>query len=686
MEAPNSQTEGDSALLAASTASANNSSVAAATTGPASSDPNLVIAQEFQYLLEKSQQLFAGLRDLPPTGKNWQPYFQRTFEVYTKLWKFQQMHRAILENKEYHGLKRWDIGEVASKIGQLYYHYYLRTSETNYLNESYIFYEAIRARQYFKDVLDANNPALVIKKLRYYARFIVVCLFLNRFDVIRSLMDELTALIEEYTRIFNPSDSAEWNVVLSEISTFLEAQKKTTPVDLDGNAVVAPTRLQVERTAKTDKDGGVRLKLQEAILVGNFQNQIKFSELTLDMYRLLQALEREPTTASSPPPGPGEDAANGGGGGGGGERKDDTGATQDESSGGNTTGGSSSDRAVRRTNPHKYLLYRPTFAQLMYYIATTFKDITDHNAILLYLSADGSKKAVKPDQGDPAYLTNYAGGVATAVNLNYAARKAPEKHEAESHAPVVHCLHPNDLLPFTRKPLFVIVDSTNSVAFKDFPRVFSQSVAFLMSPTEYPASIKDNTQIGSLFTLFLTTPVKAFAFVSDVTEVGRDTWETCLRLVRETEAVINDLLDGEAALDPAHKRFLQDDFLRQFLIRYVLCTAILHAHASFKDPQHFPSCFPPLAPSLAAAPELTAKLRDLVAAAGVGGLYEFPQGNDDAAAGSAAAAAVPAPSATASAASATAAAGAASSTGGSAGVGEDAATPTMAAATPAPPS
>ncbi|KAJ3019218.1 hypothetical protein HKX48_002294 [Thoreauomyces humboldtii] len=601
-------------------------------------DNNLVVAQEFQYLLEKSQQLFAGLRDLPPTGKNWQPYFQRTFEVYTKLWKFQQMHRPILENKEYHGLKRWDIGEVASKIGQLYYHYYLRTSETNYLNESFIFYEAIRARQYFKDVLDANNPALVIKKLRYYARFIVVCLFLNRNDVIRNLMEELTALIEDYTRTFNPSDSAEWNVVLSEISTFLEAQKKTTPVDLDGNAVVAPTRLQVERTLKFEKDGSVRLRLQEAILVGNFQNQIKFSELTLDMYRLLQALEREPTTASSPTrtggPG-GEDVL------GPGEKKDE--ASHDES--GNAGSTSAERAATRRTNPHKYLLYRPTFAQLMYYIATSFKDITDSNAMLVYLSADGAKKLIKHEQPESASLAHYSGGVATAVNLNFA-RKTPEKSEAETQAPVVHCLHPADLVPFTRKPLFVIVDSTNSVAFKDFPKVFAQSVAFLMSPTEYPASIKDNTQIGSLFTLFLTTPIKAFAFISDPTEVSKDTWSKCSSLIKDTETAVGELLDNESALDPAIRRFLQDDFLRQFMIRFVITDAILHAHTSFKDPQHFPTCFPPLVPTLTTAPELTNRLRELVTAAGVAGSYEFPAASEDPVAAAAAAApvaAVPAP-------------------------------------------
>ena len=36
------------------------------------SEEETKIVDEFQYLVEKSQQLFAGLRDLSPTGKNWQ--------------------------------------------------------------------------------------------------------------------------------------------------------------------------------------------------------------------------------------------------------------------------------------------------------------------------------------------------------------------------------------------------------------------------------------------------------------------------------------------------------------------------------------------------------------------------------------------------------------------------------------
>lgn len=80
------------------------------------------VISEFCHLLEKSKQLFNGLRDLPQYGhKQWQAYFGRTFDIYTKLWKFQQQHRAVLDSR--YGLKRWQIGEIASKIGQLYYHY-----------------------------------------------------------------------------------------------------------------------------------------------------------------------------------------------------------------------------------------------------------------------------------------------------------------------------------------------------------------------------------------------------------------------------------------------------------------------------------------------------------------------------------------------------------------------------------
>ncbi|OLY78040.1 Protein SCAI-like protein [Smittium mucronatum] len=84
------------------------------------------IVEEFEYLLEKSQQLFSGIR-------------------------------SILENPMYYGLKRWEIGEIASKIGQLYYQYYLKTSDLSHLTESYTFYNAVIEREYFMEATDVQK-------------------------------------------------------------------------------------------------------------------------------------------------------------------------------------------------------------------------------------------------------------------------------------------------------------------------------------------------------------------------------------------------------------------------------------------------------------------------------------------------------------------------------------------------
>ncbi|RIB10065.1 protein SCAI [Gigaspora rosea] len=567
------------------------------------------IVEEFQYLLEKSQQLFAGLRDLPPTGgRQWQPYFQRTFEVYTKLWKFQQQNRFVLENKNNYGLKRWEVGEIASKIGQLYYHYYLRTSETNYLHESYIFYEAIRERSYFKDVLDVKNPALMIKKLRYYARFIVVCLLLNKRDIVQRLLDELNSLVDDYIRMFKPVDSAEWSQVLTEIDAFLEAEKKLTPRSPEGQFLPIARRLQIERSPRLEKDGSPRLKLQEAILVGNYQNQTKFSELTLDMYHILQSLEREPAPPkSTQPKTPGVENSVGN------ERvlgKDD--ASTDEQSNMNTPVDKS---ASRRINPHKYLLHRPTFSQLMVYISTAFKEINENSALLLYLSADGTKRVNTNSEHN---LSNgYMGGVATS------SRKPADKADGSDNSGLINCLHPNDLVPFTRKPLCIIVDSNNSTAFANFPKVFNQPFLCLMSPVEYPPSIPDTPRIGSLFTLFLHAPLLGFSFISNIESIDSENWKRCEELIAEAEAIIIDLLNL-SNLDKSLKRFLQDDFLRQFLVRFVLCSALLKGHNSFQDEKHFPSSCPPLPYTLFDSPDLLAKLSQITGEAQVESLYSFP--------------------------------------------------------------
>ncbi|KAG0042200.1 hypothetical protein BGZ83_000778, partial [Gryganskiella cystojenkinii] len=600
----------------------NNSGMAAPSGAPSSSEPlpedvvstnavtaeaiarqNQTVVEEFQYLLEKSQQLFAGLRDLPPTGaKQWQPYFQKTFEIFSKLWRFQQQNRFVLENS--YGLKRWEVGEIASKIGQLYYHYYLRTSETNYLQESYIFYDAIRERRYFNEISEIKSSALMIKKLRYYARFTVVCLLLNNRDIISTLKDELAALVNEYITMYRPADAAEWQLVLQEVSSFTDAEKKLHPVNTNGAYLPVARRLQTNTTiaAALDKDGSsssTKMRLQEAILVGNAHNQIKFSELTIDMYRILQSLERETSqirAASEIGSKENSVAATGGAGGDAGNIM----AVKDEPLEEATIAQRrQTDKTVKRPNPHKYLLYRPTLSQLMVYLATAFKEVSSDSALLIYISADGSKRSTPDSSG----AKGYHGGILTN------SRKVSDNTDQDQQS-ISHCLHPGDLLPFTRKPMVLIVDSNNSVAFADMPRVFNHPYMSLLSPAEYPASIPDTSQIGGLFTLFLHAPMLAFSFISGIAQISPDTWEQCTGLITQAEGKIAELM-AAAPLDKTQRRFLQDEFLRQFMIRFALCHTILKAHVAFTEPKHLPMSYPTLPASVLESTEVLSKIRSL---------------------------------------------------------------------------
>ncbi|KAF9149184.1 hypothetical protein BG015_009032 [Linnemannia schmuckeri] len=578
-----------------------------AVTAEAIARQNQTVVEEFQYLLEKSQQFFAGLRELPPTGaKQWQPYFQKTFEIFSKLWKFQQQHRFVLENS--YGLKRWEVGEIASKIGQLYYHYYLRTSETNYLQESYVFYDAIRERRYFHEISEMKNSALMIKKLRYYARFTVVCLLLNNREIITTLKEELAALVKEYIDIYRPPDAAEWQLVLQEVSTFTNAEKKLHPTNSSGNYLPLTRRLQTSKviSAALDKDGptSTKLKLQEAILVGNAHNQIKFSELTIDMYRILQSLERETTLIKGTTDGAAKEVVPSA------VAAAVSGANPADS-GINTTikeepveetvsnQRRTTEKSPKRSNPHKYLLYRPTLSQLMVYLATAFKEVSGDSAMLIYLSADGSKRSSPDTSG----AKGYHGGILTN------SRKVLEGSDAEQQS-ISHCLHPGDLIPFTRKPMFLIVDSSNSVAFADMPRVFNHPFMSLLSPTEYPDSIPDTSQIGGLFTLFLHAPLLAFSFICGIAQISPDTWEQCTGLIAQAEGKIAELM-AAAPLEKPLRRFLQDEFLRQFMIRFALCHTILNAHIAFVEPKHLPTSYPPLPASVLESPEVLSKIRSL---------------------------------------------------------------------------
>lgn len=282
------------------------------------------------------------------------------------------------------------------------------------------------------------SPAPMVKKLRYYARFIVVCLLLNNRKVlllldrltyyrlvilinyffllnikmVTTLVNELNQEVELYLKTFNPSDTQEWQFVLQEIRQFLNADNIITIENKD-----LPSR----RLNSGPEQLSSRIKLQEVLLVGNCSNQVKFSELTLDMFRMMQAVEWEPSTPDL----------------------------------------SSEGRKKGKRNPHKYLLYRPTMSQVLVFLANSFKELSDNNVMLLYISADGVSEPTvgNPEEPNIAESQNLCtkGGIA----LN--SRRPLEKQEHSGVTP--GCLYPEDLLTYTRKHLFMIIDSENSSAF-----------------------------------------------------------------------------------------------------------------------------------------------------------------------------------------------------------------------------
>ena len=90
---------------------------------------------------------------------------------------------------------------MASRIGQLYYSYYIRTADVSYLYESFIFYEAVARRDYFREA--ARTSADVARKqLRYAVRFAAVCLLLGRKEALKKLIWKMRWQVDDFGRNF----------------------------------------------------------------------------------------------------------------------------------------------------------------------------------------------------------------------------------------------------------------------------------------------------------------------------------------------------------------------------------------------------------------------------------------------------------------------------------------------------
>lgn len=131
------------------------------------------------------------------------------------------------------------------------------------------------------------------------------------------------------------------------------------------------------------------LSLQEILIVGSACEQAKFSELTMDMFRMLQTLEREPQESVHPIVGPHATHI---------VEHDASPAASRMPPYGGVPGSKgyieNGDRRYR-DNPHKYLLYKPSITQLLVFLSSGLRELPPGGALLLYMSADGCFSTTK---------------------------------------------------------------------------------------------------------------------------------------------------------------------------------------------------------------------------------------------------------------------------------------------------
>uniref|UniRef100_A0A7N0T7I4 Protein SCAI n=1 Tax=Kalanchoe fedtschenkoi TaxID=63787 RepID=A0A7N0T7I4_KALFE len=427
------------------------------------------VSSTFKALVQTADRKFARVRDVPPAHGRASPtshYFHKVFKAHMRLWKFQQENRARLVEA---GLQRWEIGEIASRIGQLYFAQYMRTSEMRFLFEAYIFYEAILSRGYFKGSGVGKDLGVRYKELRFYARFLMVAVILSRADMVAALMEAFKAALDDCKATFKETNFREWKLVYHEISRFTKADT----VSLN----VRPLRYSPMIDSHPDSAQSVArfhakkiLKFQDALLTSYHRNEVKFSELTMDTFRMLQCLEWEPSGSfhQKRPVKPYENGS-----------KNDYSVT---------SGFIEMNLAMDTTdsslppNPKKAVLYRPSVTHLLATMATICEELPADNVMLIYLSASGKDNQSNLHQTDSSGGSRVSSKKASSESSHEECSSMPEAHLGEKSNSLYRdgsCLwlgpkgngsynklYPGDLIPFTRKPLFIIIDSDNSHAFK----------------------------------------------------------------------------------------------------------------------------------------------------------------------------------------------------------------------------
>jgi len=647
----------------------------------------------------------------------------QAFASFAKLWRFQQRHRAALTDA---GLRRWEIGEIASRVGQLYYAFYLRTGEGRYLSESHAFFDAAAKRDYFAEC--RQTPALAQKRLRHRARHVATCLLLDKLGEAREVVEAWRRDVDEYAADHRPADAAEWRALTDAAAAFVEADASGNKEGSRRLARRAETTALSNPSVDVRKTAGARgRRLGGVVLCGAYPSQVRFGDWALDAFRVHRACEWADATglalgagvgaatpagsvASSPkgPPPSSHQAPHSRSRG---ASFSSAGSAFDastpegssvaaESAGAPESGASGASDFFKHDDeppegkgeppegkdpkdptaklaptPRKYAVRAASARQFLLAAATANEELGRDETLLLYLSARGARAdfaagaegttnpgacpgvrlgtgAPSRGRGAGAAAGHFASlSVGGEVSLDgfpsrlvgdtarggwAAAAAAPSAADADRRSSTALSsdggrggasasrldpdltLYPADLVPLTRRRLFVVVDADAARQFHLLsgrgpcgPTPGGETPAVLAAPPSAPPRAPPESKNGRFFTLFLTDPAAGARALCGLSGPSaerareRESPSAASDAERALERVAGALLEAEAAgtLHPAWSDAARDPFTRRFTAHFVLCRALVAAHATTKGDEEesgdglsrfAPTCSPPL--------------------------------------------------------------------------------------------
>ena len=485
---------------------------------------------KFDELCVSTNELFARVQQLPvytPDTTRWKSLFFNAFSQFDKLWLYQQEQRQALD------LRRYQIGEIGSRIAHLYLSYYLHTSQVKYLRESFAFYDAILKRDYFDTEVqtEVDVSILMYKKLRAYSRAIQVAFFLENFTAVQTYLTRLSDVTQKIT-------NEDYNSVISEVSSFLSSV--CLPIGDEGLLETSPFETLPTHPVNTDSPLPT-FSLGRAVLVGANTKQSRIIDFTIDHYRMTSLLQRV----------------------------------------------MSEDGDFKMTHFHKV----STFS-LLEALSGISNALSASQILYLYISGESTAAANITPQAvspHPSYTTN-------SILLAHSDQ-----------------LFLEDLYPYLRRPLFLLIDSPGLLTHSDlsFPERFHQPFICLMSPPSYPTTIENNmTRGGGLLTLFLTSPLSGISLICGIQSLTTQLSNTALQLITQVEDIAFSSLSNLPNLPLPYKQVCTNSTLQYIVKRFLFFWACLRLHLGFKK-ECLPRCYPTIPSILFHSSYLNTELYDL---------------------------------------------------------------------------